>query len=202
MRLRTSAAALSMMALLTACGGSDGEQAGGTDTTEAATGEAPIDTSQPETADQSDTEAGAEGATDETAAPDPEQAAAVGEAVTVGDCCAFTVLGVTDPYPADQLGPIFQPGEDERALAVDVQFEVLEGEPRSVALVDLTVRDDAGTFNSLETIVGGGQLEYAVEPGTPLALTLIFNVGNAATGLRLEYAPLTAPEPLAVVPLS
>jgi hypothetical protein len=69
-----------------------------------------------------------------------------------------------------------------------------------VALADLSVRDDAGTFTSLDTIVGGGQLQSMVEPGTPLALTLIFTVSNAAKTVRLEYAPLTAPEPLAVVP--
>jgi hypothetical protein len=48
---------------------------------------------------------------------------------------------------------------------VDVEFVVHEGEPRGVNFADMTVRDDAGAFNSFVTVVGGGQLDNTVQPG-------------------------------------
>lgn len=183
---RSVAAAVALVWAVTACGGSDEEEASDSTTTTEAS-DTTTTTEVPDTT--TTTEAG-------------PPTGAIGEPVTIAECCALTVHGVTDPYPTDQLNPLFQPGPDERVIAVDLEIVVHEGEPRGVNFADMTVRDDAGAFNSFDTIVGGGQLDNAVEPGTPLRSTLLFRVDNAATGLRFEYAPLAAPQALAVVPLS
>jgi hypothetical protein len=186
---RSVAAAVCLVWAVAACGGSDESEASGTTTTTEASADP----------DDDDTGATSDGDGGEQAGP---PTGAVGEEVTMAECCALTVHGVTDPYPADQLGPLFQPGPDERALGVDVEVVVREGEPKRFNFANVTVRDDAGTFNSVDTVVGGGQLDNVVRPGTPLRTTLIFRVDNAATGLRFEYAPLSEPEPVAVVLLS
>jgi hypothetical protein len=183
---RSVAAAVALVCAVVACGGSDGDDASDGPTTT----DASVTTTSTEPSDTTTT----------TEAGPPT--GAVGEPVTTAECCALTVHGVTDPYPADQLNPIFQPQPGDRAVAVDVEFVVHEGEPRGVNFADMTVRDDAGAFNSFVTVVGGGQLDNAVQPGAPLRVTLIFRVDSAATGLRFEYAPLVEPQPLAVVPLS
>jgi hypothetical protein len=191
MRCALASAVLALAAV--ACGGSDrAEEPDTTPEVSAADGTAGT------------TAAGEPGATTDTAGgeePSPPTGT-VGEAIPMGDCCEMTVHAVTDPYPTDQLNPLFQPGPDERALGVDVEFVVHDGEPRRLVLSDLSVRDDAGAFYTMDTIVGGGQLENVVQAGTPLRSTLIFTVDNAATGLRLELAPLTAPEPLVSVHLA
>lgn len=183
---RSMAAAVALVCVVAACGGSDEGEASARTT---ATDGSPTTTTTEAPSTTTTTEAG-------------PPTGAVGEPVTVGDCCALTVHGVTDPYPADQLNPVYQPDPDERAIAVDVEFVVHEGEPRGVNFADMTVRDDADAFNSFATIVGGGQMADAAQPGAPLRSTVIFHVDDAATGLRFEYGSLVDPQPLAVVPLS
>jgi hypothetical protein len=187
--------ALGALAVVSACGGSEGEARSDTSGSESHATET----------------AGTDEGTDTTTTTAPPEPAtpqgAIGETVAFAggghtQCCSLTVHGLTDPYPTSELSPVYHPDPDERVVAVDVEIANLtSGDTIPVSLADLTVRDTADGFYSFSTMLGGGSLENGVSPGQSFRATLLYNVDATASGLRFEFAPM-ATGAVAVVTLS
>lgn len=110
---------------------------------------------------------------------------AVGEAVTLGDY-EIVVHGVTNPLPASG---ILQPPAGSHWVAVDVEVKNLSDQAGTIStLVQFEVQDSSNqSYNVTLTDLSLPSLDGEAPPGGSRRGTMVFEVPDSATGLKLNF---------------